>query len=71
MAIWLPTAKEQDITGDGVFIPKKPLPKAGIKKNQVTITLIKPKIMPFIRDALHISYSNKIKKNNEYIIATE
>ena len=60
MAIWLPTAREQAISGDGVFIPKNPLPKTGIKKNQGTTTLIKPKIMPLISDALHIPYSNKM-----------
>ena len=59
------------MSGDGVFIPKKPLPKTGIKKNQGTITLIKPKIIPLKSDALHIPYSNKMKKNIEYKIATE
>ena len=47
------------MSGDGVFIPKKPLPKTGIKKNQGTITLIKPKIMPLKSEIL----SNIIEDN--------
>ena len=57
---WLPTAREHAISGDGVFIPIKPLPKTGIKKNHGTITLKKPKIIPLIKDALHISDLSKI-----------
>lgn len=43
---WLPIAKEQAITGDGVLNAKKPFPSNGIKKNHGIITLTKPKIIP-------------------------
>ena len=67
---WLPIAKEQDKKGDGVFNPRKPLPKTGMKKNQGTTTLSKPKTNPLKIEALQILYFNNIKKNIEYIIAT-
>jgi hypothetical protein len=63
-------AREQAKNGDGVLKPRKPLPRTGIKKNQGTTTLTKPKIIPFKIEALHIPYFNNIKKNIEYIIAT-
>ena len=43
---WLPIAKEQAITDDGVLNAKKPFPSNGKKKNHGITTLTKPKIIP-------------------------
>ncbi len=55
MTEWLQIAKELVSNGEGVFIPKKPFPRRGMKKNHGTTTLTKPNFRPSKNEAFIIS----------------